>query len=133
MGKIIEEKDMKEIEKIAKRYDMSAIELSREIIRQNKKRNDIQFRVSDEEFEIISKKAKEYDMSISRYCEYACKEFISEERFDEYWENRIYKCKRTKRIAMFFKNDFYEREMLKMSEVMSVTIGALIRYCALHC
>lgn len=132
MDRVIEEKDLKIIEKIAKSYNMSADELSREIIRQNMKKGKRQFRVSEDEYNVILEKAKEKEMTVRNYCEHACNHFIHKKEFNKFWEYKRYGANRTKRITMRFKNVSDEEELMKISREMSVEISSLIRWCALN-
>lgn len=132
MDRVIEEKDLKIIEKIAKSYGMSTDELSKEIIRQNRRKGERQFRVSEDEYNAILEKAKERNMTIRSYCEYACDYFIYKNEFDKFWGYKMYGANRTKRITVRFKNTLDEEELIKISKEMRVEIGSLIRWCALN-
>lgn len=128
----IQEKDLEVIEAMAKSYGISMVELGKAIVNQTKKRADRQFRVSDQEFEVISEKAKEKGLTVMRYCEYACSVFVSRKKLDgEFFGNKRYGEGRTKRITVQFKDAKVESELLNFADSYNVEIGALIRYCAL--
>lgn len=134
MTRNIEMKDMKAIQEIAQRYDMSLVEFGRTIITQTKKRTQRQIRVSEHEYEIISAKAEAKGLNLMRYCDYACNEFLKKKVIDkDYFDYRTYGEGRKKRIAVEFKDSEVEASLLSVADKHDIEIGTLIRYCALTC
>lgn len=76
----IENEDIKVLEKLAKKYDMSIVDFGKAIVSQTKKYNQRMFRVSESEYKEIAKKAERVGMNLMRYCEYSCTVFLKEKR-----------------------------------------------------
>lgn len=132
MKREIDEKDLVVIEELAKKYGMSSLEFGKAVVNQTKKNTQRQFRVSDEEYAIISRKAKENDLSIMRFCEMACGAFLSEGKIGtDFYGQKSYGKGRTKRIAVEFRDENIEHEILELAVSLNAEVGTLIRYCAL--
>ena len=65
----IKNEDIKVLEKLAKKYDMSIVDFGKAIVSQTKKYNQRMFRVSESEYKEIAKKAERAGMNLMRYCE----------------------------------------------------------------
>lgn len=122
---MIEEKDIEVIETMAKKYNLNIISFCKEIIKSKKKSNQIQIKLSKEEYDHIMQKKGNLDNSQYCYlaCEYHLKKGFNLEDF------RIKKDKRTYRIAVVLKN---EKELFKVLEPYSIKISTLVRFCALN-
>lgn len=130
---IIQEKDLEVIEKMAQSYNMTAVELGKAIVSQTRKRTmDRQFRVSDQEFELISQKARDKGLTVMRYCEYACAAFLKRKEINrDYYGSKGYGEGRKKRITVQFKDIEIEKKLMAFAEENNLELGALMRYCAL--
>ena len=73
----IKNEDIKVLENLAKKYDMSIVDFGKAIVSQTKKYNQRMFRVSESEYKEIAKKAERAGMNLMRYCEYSCTVFLS--------------------------------------------------------
>lgn len=137
MASKIEKKDMTVLEDLAQKYNMSMVEFGRAIIAQTKVRNERQYRVSEEEFEMISDMAERRGMTRMGYSEAACERFIREGREDpavvkyEIGSTR-YGFERTKRITVRFANEEVEDKLVDIAAEYKIDMGSLIRYCALN-
>lgn len=133
----IELKDIKTIEEIAKKYNMSMVEFGRAVIAQSKVRNERQYRVSEEEFDMISEMAEGCGMTRMGYSEAACERFIKEGREDpavvkfEIGSTR-YGLGRNKRITVRFSDEKVENKLVEIAAEYKIDMGSLIRYCALN-
>lgn len=133
MNKIFENKDLTLLEEMAQRYNLSPVELGKAIVKQYKKSNERQFRVSEQEFETIFQSAEKLGFTVKRFCEYACNSFMNKEVLDEnFFGSKSYGDGRIKRITVEFKDGEVENKMLEISEKYNIEIGTLIRYCALN-
>lgn len=133
MKREIDEKDLLLIDELAKKYGMTSVELGKAIVSQTKKKTQRQFRVSDEEYAIISKKAQEFDMSVMRFCEKACADILCDgDICIDFYGQKSYGKSRLKRIAVDFRDENIEREILKLADYLNAEVGTLIRYCALR-
>lgn len=130
----LREEDMRMIEEMAVSYDMTVPEFIKEISKLNRSKKERQFRVNQEEYDLIANKAKAQGMTISKFCQFACKKFLADPDLERCFENcRSYSEIRTKRLAVRFADESLEEELLAMSENLSIEIGTLIRYCSLIC
>ena len=120
------------VEEIAKKYGMTSVEFGKAVAYQTKKKTQRQFRVSDEEYAIISKKAQEVDMSVMRFCEMACGAFLTDGKIGvDFYGQKSYGKGRMKRIAVEFRDEKVEREILDLADSLNAEVGTLIRHCAL--
>lgn len=137
MADKIELKDIKTIEEIAKKYNMSMVKFGRAIIAQSKVKNERQYRVSEEEFDTISQLAEDCGMTRMGYSEAACERFVREGREDpavvkfEIGSTR-YGLGRTKRITVRFSDAEIENKLVEIAADYKIDMGSLIRYCALN-
>lgn len=128
----IKNEDIKMLENLAKKYDMSIVDFGKAIVSQTKKYNQRMFRVSESEYKEIAKKAERAGMNLMRYCEYSCAVFLKEKKIDEnFFCKKKYGKDRVKRIAVSFRNQETESEFVEFAEQCNIEIGTLIRYCAL--
>ena len=105
----IKNEDIKVLENLAKKYDMSIVDFGKAIVSQTKKYN-----------------------QRMRYCEYSCTVFLKEKKIDEnFFCKKKYGKDRVKRIAVSFRNQETESEFVEFAEQCNIEIGTLIRYCAL--
>lgn len=140
MGVKIESKDMNAIEKIAKKYNVTMVEFGRAVIAQSKVRDERQYRVSAEEFDLITEKAKRRGMTRMGYSEAACEEFLNilQEGITDAAVVKFeigstrYGQGRTKRITVRFNDEKVEDELVKIAAEYMIDMGSLIRYCALN-
>lgn len=140
MIKKIEQEDMIVIEKIARKYNMTMVDFGRAVIAQSKVTNERQYRVSEEEFDIISAYAEDKGLTRMAYSEAACKHLLKllddgaadpavvkfEIGSTRYGQNR------TKRIAVRFDDKEAESKLMKIAGDYKIDVGSLIRYCALN-
>lgn len=128
----IDAKDLVLIEELAKKYGMSSVDFGKAIVSQTKKKTQRQFRVSDEEYAIIFQKAQKEDMSIMRFCEKACGDFLCGGNVGtDFYGQKSYGKSRMKRIAVDFRNKNVEQGILELADSLNAEVGTLIRYCAL--
>lgn len=128
--------DLAKIEIIAKKYNMTVPELARAVAAQTKVRKECQYRVSDEEFKIISAKAEKAGLTLMAHTVEAVKAFLNSGEADpavvkfQIGSTR-YGHNRTRRIAVRFGDEAVEWKLLNMSEEYAIDLGSLMRYCAL--
>ena len=133
MSNKIDARDLVLIEELAKKYGMSSVDFGKAVVYQTKKKTQRQFRVSDEEYAIISQRAKAEDMSVMRFCEKACADILCDGDISiDFYGQKSYGKSRMKRIAVDFRNENVEREILELADFLNAEVGTLIRYCALR-
>ena len=130
---IIKDEDLKVVQGLADKYGISVVDFGKRVVTQTKKVRDRQFRVTDEEYNLILNKSKALGMSLSGYCEYACGVFLK----DKVINKSILTCKsygyeRVKRIGVIFVDKDIENGILKVAEDFSLQVASLLRYCALN-
>lgn len=132
--KLISHKDMASIKNLAEKYNMSVADLGRSIVRQAEGNSSRQIRVTDEEYDMISLKAKAHGVSKSRWCSLACSDFVNgSAKTDIFFSDfDSEKSVRNKRIAVAIRNQQEETELMNVSIRYSIKISTLIRYCALR-
>ena len=123
--------DLQQVNSMASRYGISVSELGKLLIKHERKNNQRQFRVSAKEYSIIHKKATERNMTLMCFCEYACNEFLKKKEIDKRIFSKQYGEGREKRIAVTFKNNDAEKELISYAEQLGIEIGTLIRCCVL--
>jgi len=128
----IQSEDMKVIEEIARKYNLSMVELGNELVMRTRKRAERQFKLSESEYEILSEKAEKNGCSVAKYCEFACNEFLKKGSIGkDLFAGKGHNCKRTRRITVRFSNIEEERKLVEFAERYKIKIGTLLRYCAL--
>lgn len=133
MKTIIENEDLKMLEEMAQRYNITPVELGNIVVKQYRKRKERQFRVSEQEFKIIYQRAEKMGFTVKRFCEFACKSFLDKNILDgNFFGSKSYGGSRTKRITVEFKDDEIENKLCEVAEKFNLEMGALIRYCALN-
>lgn len=128
--KIIEREDYFIIRDIAKKYNMSIADLGRSIVRQSERTKGRAIRLSDTEYNYIKSLANYKNMTVSKFCGYACKAYIELDKKNIPIE--IVTTKRDKRIEVRIYNSDDEVQLIKLANDFGMKISSLIRYCALH-
>ncbi len=123
--------DREAVKEIADKYGIGLLDFGKILIANERKSKQRQFRVSDEEYSIIRDKAASRNMTLMCYCEFACNEFLKERKLDERLFAKQYGEGRERRIAVTFKNEETESELIRYSEQVGIEVGSLIRTCAL--
>lgn len=134
MTKKIETNDMMVLEEMAKRYGFSMVQLGQTIVTSARQKDERQFKLSQDEYDVISQKAKAKGLTVMRYCEYACGVFLNKPDQEMPTVNKMPAgSPRSRRITVQFKDAETEAKLLAAAERFgSMGTGALIRYCALN-
>lgn len=131
--KLISHEDMKVVRELAENYNMSVADFGRSVVRQAERNLSRQIRVTDEEYNMISEKAKAHGVNMSRWCSIACSDFITSDKKDRFFSDfDADKACRNKRIAVAIRNQKEETELMNIAIMYSIKISTLIRYCSLH-
>lgn len=135
VDKVIKKNDLKIIEDIAKKYDMSLVEFGRFIGKlKNEKGVRHHVRFSDDELTYVDKKAKDLNLSRSEYCFDAAKYFIQKEVYKKVDVKDLREANgdRGKRVCVSFTNGKEYINMWQLAKGFSIPFSTLIRYCALN-
>jgi len=130
--------DMGIIKKMAEKYNISLRNLAQVIIQKDAgSRGKVQIRFTEEEAEIINAKAKEKDMSWSKFCRYSCgvvlKEYENMKDINLWNIQRIYgEGNRKKRLNVLFSDDEEYKRIKNFGIRVSLPISTFIRYCMLR-
>lgn len=137
MSDIINSEDMKIIRSLAAKYKLSVADFGRVISQQGNMNYGRQIRLSDDEFAIISSKAKSTGLAVGRYCELSCKKFL--ENFtpekinpDLFKSNKLRSVRRNKRIRVSIINKRVEHELMQIATLYSISLSSLVRFCSLN-
>lgn len=135
----IEEKDLEKIKEIAEKYDMSAIELARDIASADNN-NSLHIRFSKTELKTIDEKRKKAGISRSNYCVLCFEKAVEQGLYKDINIMQVIKRgfnsdRRTERVHVSFKkmgNGLGMSEMRKMADDIGADVSALVRYFALN-
>lgn len=135
---LISSEDIKRLEEIAKKYNMSIIELGRVLAKSGNNKGFIfNVRFAADEIECIDKVAAEHGVSRAKFCELACKWYSSVYGYDKVDLTSLRRfredgMKRDIRVNVNFRNKETYISLKEFSNSLSVDISAVIRYCALQ-
>lgn len=135
---VIENEDLKIIENMAEKYCVSVQELGRIISRRNGSYPRLQILLNVEELNSIDKKAKELNLSRTKYCSLCYRKALKEKLYDDIdiiqamSEKQTNKLKREHRAVISFDNAKDYREMKKLADSLGIPFSSLMRYFALN-
>jgi hypothetical protein len=130
--------DMKIIKNLAGKYDVKVADFGKLITRQSVIGTIPyrQVRVSDDEFKIISNKAENHGVTITKWCNLAFQSLLKSDKKSKnkifYEVNSNKAGKRNKRIGVSIRKVADETKLLRISDKYSIPISTLFRYCALR-
>lgn len=136
--KILDKSDMEIIEEIANKYCITVLELGRIISRKKQSYPRLQILLSKNELEIIDKKAKEKNISRSKYCSMCFKKALTNKEYENLDVMKIIarntegKDKREERAVISFDNANDYKEIKRVSKSLGIPCSALIRYFTLN-
>lgn len=136
INKLIDYEDMNIIKKIAQKYNMNVGDFGRTIVREAKGNTSRIIRTTDEEFEIISKRANKYNSSVSHWCALACSDFLKKEKEEDLilkLNTKVRSTKiRKKKFGVKILNKKEEFELIEFATANNLKVASLIRYCSLN-
>lgn len=135
--RVIENEDLKIIEKIAEKYCISVQELGRIISRRNGSYPRLQILLNLEELHNIDGKAKKLNLSRTKYCSLCYRKALKEKLYENIdvlqamSETQSGKMKREHRAVISFDNAKDYRDMKKLADNLGIPFSSLMRYFAL--
>lgn len=136
--KILDKSDMDIIEAIANKYYISLEELGRILARKKQSYPRLQILLSKSELNIIDKKAKEKNITRSKYCSMCFKKALHNKEYENFDVMKIIarntesKEKRGERAVISFENANDYKEIKKVSKDLGIPCSTLIRYFTLN-
>lgn len=138
VDKVINGKDLKVIEAIAEKYDMSLVEFGRFIGKlKNEKGIRSHVRFSEDELKYVDAKVKKNKLDRSKYCKIAYQYFMQSDVYKkidimDLREDKEEKSVKGKRVCVSFADANEYLKMKNFAKGFSIPFATLIRYCALN-
>lgn len=139
--RLLSDKDLEQIKAIANKYNMSMADLGKMLSRRKMTLPRFQITCTDEEYEIIKRKADEKVLSLSQYCQKNFSIAIMPENIEKlnlmeiYTEFRKSKAKRVdrKRITVILNDNDEFVKVKEISKKWNIPLSSFMRYVALNC
>ena len=130
--RMIDRDDMRKLNDMAKKYNMSISDFGRAMVRQSERSIGRAVRLSESEYKYIRETAQKNNLPAARFIALACHAFAKIENKSIPIEYRVDRGNRTKRLEARIYNNADEAEIVRTATAYSMKISTLIRFCAMH-